>query len=231
MAFLFRNHFWPLISVTFWFSPRARAGVQCSAGWRSWRSGLRARWWQETRSARRSLLSLAPHRVLPPTLQPPRGPWFSSSYRKYVIEIEAEEGPDWGFFFILFFAAGSSSHRYLCTGLDHNHRVKKRSQWSATASFSQHWSRMLSLLQLWGLPAVLNALEVTLPHACEFCNKQAAHSVLISTQPLSAGKLNGGEPIGCTLEMENISARQREAVNINIHFRKINFHQLIVIHY
>lgn len=78
----------------------------------------------------------------------------SSSYRKYVIEIEV--GGAWACF-----AVDSSSLCYLCTGLDHNHRVKKRMRWFATVSFSQYWPRRLSLTQLWGLLVVLNVLEVT----------------------------------------------------------------------
>lgn len=60
-----------------------------------------------------------------------------------------------------FFCFLTAAACYLCSGLDHNHRVKKRPYWWATALFSQRWPWRLSLMQLWGLPVVLNVLEAT----------------------------------------------------------------------
>lgn len=111
-------------------------------------------------------LFFVPLHIPSPTLQPPQAPWFSlmKLYRKFEIEIEAlTEGEGLlyfciGFFFFSFLTAAVC---YLCSGLDRNHRVKKRPYWWATALFSQRWPRRLSLMQLWGLPVVLNVLEAT----------------------------------------------------------------------
>lgn len=144
--------------------PEKQAGAR--GGWERWNSGLHSQSWQETRhTAERRLSALpqtpvfVPHRVPSPTLQPPRGldsHSFSLKLLQKVCDWNRSGGGAW-----VCFAVGSSSLCYLCTGLDHNHRVKKRMWWFATVSFSQYWPRRLSLTPLWGLLVVLNVLEVT----------------------------------------------------------------------